>query len=120
MQNEGAWCRWKENKCTNFEKQASKTIEARVNRRDEKRVVKLSGIAGPTIVKCKPGSLNDPKNGREMFKYFKMQKETLDAQGNSVNIEPCETPDFTHYLYPFLCDQDPDNEMEEAYKKKHN
>ena len=55
-----------------------------------------------------------------MFKYFKMPKETLDAEGNSVNIDPCETPDFSHYLYQFLCDQDPDNEMEEAYKKKHN
>jgi hypothetical protein len=62
----------------------------------------MSGITGPTIVKCKPGSLNDAKNGREMFKYFKMPKETLDAQGNSVNIEPCETPDFSHYLNPLL------------------
>lgn len=76
----------------------------------------MSGFAGPTIVRSKPGSLNDPKNGREMFRYFKMPKETLDSQGNSVNIEPCETPDFSKYLYPLLVDQDPDNDIEESYK----
>jgi hypothetical protein len=83
MLNESAWCRWKENKCANFERPASKTIEARINnnKRDEKRHQKVSGLAGPTIVKCRQGLVNDPKNGREMFKYFKMPKETLDEKG---------------------------------------
>lgn len=121
MLNESAWCRWKENKCANFERPASKTIEARINnKREEKRHQKLSGLAGPTIVKCRQGLVNDPKNGREMFKYFKMPKETLDEKGQSVNLEPCELPDLSTYLYPFLCDQDPDQDVEEPYKNKHH
>ena len=55
-----------------------------------------------------------------MFKYFEMPKESLDAQGNIVNIFPCETPDLSHLLIPFICDQDPDNNMQDADKMKHN
>lgn len=54
-----------------------------------------------------------------MRKYFlRQQKDSIDAQGNSVNLKPCELPNLGEFMYYFLADQDPDQEVGEEYKKK--
>jgi hypothetical protein len=123
--NEEAWCRWKENKCVNFEKQASKAVENRVNKGRKMMIVRgggarISGLGGIMIERKLIGEMNLIENGKKMNEYLKMPKETIDEEGNNVNLAPCETPAFSDYLYPILCDQDPEQGIEEEFKKKSN
>jgi len=85
IDNEEHWSKWKENKCTNFERPSSKICEAK--KRDEKKLQKISGLCAP-LVRAKAGEANDPKNGRDMVKYLRYPKEQIDANGNSVDLMP--------------------------------
>lgn len=115
FENEDFWGRWKENKCADFERPKSKVLEGR--KRDAKRAAKMC-CQGGYLIRPKDGEMNDPKNGKVMFKYLKMTKESIDDQGNSVDLAPANIPAFSEYLYPFLADQDPEQGIEEAYKRK--
>jgi hypothetical protein len=47
IENEEYWARWKENKCTNFERPSSKIVEGK--KRDDKKIVKIAGLCGPIV-----------------------------------------------------------------------
>ena len=53
-----------------------------------------------------------------MKRYLRYPKESIDSQGHSINIKPCEIPTLGDYMYNYLVDQDPDQGIEESYKKK--
>jgi hypothetical protein len=117
IENEEYWAKWKENKCTNFEKPSSKICEGK--KRDEKKLGKIAGLCTP-LVRAKAGEANELKNGREMVKYLRYPKEQIEANGQPVDLMPAQVPSFSDFLYPLLCDQDPDQEMEEEFKNKNN
>lgn len=78
---------------------------------------KLMGQSG-LLIRAKEGEINDHRNGREMMKYLKKSKEALDREGNNLELAPCAMPTLTDYHYYYLCDQDPDQDVEDDYKKK--
>lgn len=49
-----------------------------------------------------------------------MKKEEIDADGNSLNIEPAKIPLMSEFLNPMLIDMDPEQMVEEEYKHKNN
>ena len=104
LKNEELWAKWKENKCPNFERPASEAC--RLKTFDAKRYESKNVGQGGNLVAPREGKINDKRNGRQMKEYFKLQKEDVDAEGNSINIKPCDMPTLSDYLYSFLCDQD--------------
>ena len=102
MNNEDQWSRWKENKCTSFERPPSSGFKARL--RDAKASKKLVGQSGK-LMPAKENEMNDPSNGKDMKRFLRYPKEQIDALGNNTQyLKPCEMPILSDYLHPFLCD----------------
>jgi hypothetical protein len=122
VRNEELWSKWKENKCPNFERPPSETVKARKLDTSKALAGKMMGQGGRLIngtAKGAESSLCNPKNGVEMRKYLRMPKEAVDPlRGESVNITPADLPTIGDYLYSFLADMDPDQDVEDEFKKK--
>lgn len=43
-----------------------------------------------------------------MREYYRMPREDIDGQGNSLNIHSVDCKSLGEYLYAFLCDLDPE------------
>ncbi|CDW71534.1 UNKNOWN [Stylonychia lemnae] len=116
IQRESNWAKWKENKCTNFEKQPSQILKTK--KRDAKRAEKL--ISCPPLVQPRDKEFNHPRVGLNLRKYLRYPKESLDEQGNSVNIKAADQPMLNDLLNPYVIDLDVEQAIEETYKNKHN
>ncbi|TNV82285.1 hypothetical protein FGO68_gene5609 [Halteria grandinella] len=115
LDNERFWASWKEGKCTNFERPSSEACKARKLQEQQRVPNRLMGQAG-LLIQAKDGDMNDRRNGGEMRKYFRQPKEAV----GGINIKPCFIPTITDHQYKFLCDQDPDQDIEDEYRNKHD
>lgn len=128
LSNEELWDQWKQNKCPNFEKPPSGEAHRRLKTATQRKPTISTGPGGKlqppllgywsNIVQPKDKDMVDSKNGLEMKRYLRYPKESIDSQGHSINIKPCEIPTLGDYMYNYLVDQDPDQGIEESYKKK--
>lgn len=117
IRHEKFWNKWKENKCPNFERPSSELC--RVKKRISNPKEKLIGNGG-MLMQAEKGKINDHRNGRAILDYLARPKESIDAEGHSVNIKQSTVPTLGDYMYAFLCDQDPDQDIDEEYKKKND
>jgi hypothetical protein len=55
-----------------------------------------------------------------MRKYFKYPPESIDVECHSINIKPAEFPTIGEYHLKLMYDLDPEMDIEDPYKQKHN